>query len=95
MRKNRMRSAAAALATALLVAACGGDTEEVAAVECELGQVDGDLLLYNWTEYIDPELIEAFKAEYGVGVTEDFYPSNEELFARVAEGGAEYDVIVP
>jgi len=95
MRMNQMRSVVAALTTALLVAACGADESEVAAVDCELGEVDGDLLLYNWTDYMDPDLIEAFKAEYGVGVVEDFYPSNEELFARVAEGGAQFDVIVP
>jgi spermidine/putrescine-binding protein len=96
MRRNRMRTAVAAVATALVVAACGGDGgSDVAAVDCELGQVDGDLRLYNWSDYMNPELIDAFKAEYGVNVIEDFYPSNEELFARVAEGGAQYDVIVP
>jgi spermidine/putrescine-binding protein len=96
MRRNRMRTAVAAVATALVVAACGGGSgSDVAAVDCELGQVDGDLRFYNWSDYMNPELIDAFKAEYGVNVIEDFYPSNEELFARVAEGGAQYDVIVP
>jgi spermidine/putrescine transport system substrate-binding protein len=90
-----MRSAVAAVATALVVAACGGGGGDVAAVDCELGEVDGDLLFYNWTDYMDPDLIAAFKEQYGVGVVEDFYPSNEEMFARVAEGGAQYDVIVP
>ena len=95
MRTNRMKSAVAAVATVMMVAACGGGGGDTAAVDCELGQVDGDLLLYNWSDYMSPELIDAFKAQYGVGVVEDFYPSNEELFARVAEGGAQYDVIVP
>lgn len=95
MRTNRMRSAVAAIATAMMVAACGGGGGDAAAVDCELDQVDGDLLLYNWSNYMNPELIDAFKAQYGVGVVESFYPSNEELFARVAEGGAQYDVIVP
>jgi spermidine/putrescine transport system substrate-binding protein len=95
MGTKRMRGLVAAMATALVVAACGGGSGDVAAADCELGQVDGDLRLYNWSNYMNPELIDAFKAEFGVNVIEDFYPSNEELFARVAEGGAQFDVIVP
>jgi spermidine/putrescine-binding protein len=73
----------------------GGDDGEAAAAGCEEGATDGDLLLYNWSDYLDPELITAFEEEYEVEVTEDFYPSNEELLARVQSGGADYDVIVP
>jgi spermidine/putrescine-binding protein len=38
----------------LLIAACGGGEADVqaAADACEAGEVDGDLNLYNWTEYI-------------------------------------------
>ncbi|CAN5917523.1 spermidine/putrescine ABC transporter substrate-binding protein [soil metagenome] len=62
---------------------------------CEAGEVDGELVLYNWTEYIDPELITKFQDEFGVDVIEDFYPSNEEMLARVQGGGSGFDVIVP
>ncbi len=64
-------------------------------VSCEVGETDGELVLYNWTEYIDPELINRFRDEFGVDVIEDFYPSNEELLARVQGGSSGYDVIVP
>lgn len=89
---------------AVLAAACaGGDGDgaegEAAAAgdasACEPGQTDGDLVFYNWTEYIDPVLLEQFSEEYDVTVTEDFYPSNEELLARVQSGASGYDVIVP
>ena len=56
---------------------------------------DGDLNFYNWSEYMDPDLITAFQDQYGVTVTEDFYPSNEEMFARVEAGGSGYDMIIP
>ncbi len=105
MKLRRMRMMAVPTALVLVVAACGGDDAadddgadgEAAAPEagCEVGEVDGDLSFYNWSEYMDPDLIAAFEAEYDVTVTEDFYPSNEELFARVEAGGAQYDVIVP
>ena len=73
----------------------GGGESEVAASTCKLGEVDGDIVLYNWTEYMDPKLLKAFKKETGVTVTEDFYPSNEELLAKIQGGAAGYDVIVP
>jgi spermidine/putrescine-binding protein len=84
---------------ALVVASCGGDDSDGATgggtdVACEAGQVDGDLALYNWSEYIDPELISAFEEEHDVTVTEDFYPSNEEMVARIQQG-SQFDVIVP
>lgn len=91
---------AAPLVLALALSACGNDggaggDGEAAAASCEVGETDGDLAFYNWSDYMDPALIDAFEEEYGITVTEDFYPSNEELFARVESGGAQYDVIVP
>ena len=102
------RSMAFAAAAAIVVAACGGDSAEEPAVDtsepgepaaegvqCEVGQVDGDLYLYNWSEYIDPELKDEFAAEYGVEVFEDNYDSNEAMQPIIAAGGSGYDVIVP
>jgi spermidine/putrescine-binding protein len=69
--------------------------EEVAESTCKEGETDGDIVLYNWTEYMDPALLKKFRKEHGVKVTEDFYPSNEELLARIQGGASGYDVIVP
>jgi spermidine/putrescine transport system substrate-binding protein len=65
------------------------------AADCAPGEVDGDLALYNWSEYIDPELKDAFAAEFGVGITEDNYDSNEAMQPVIQAGGSGYDVIVP
>jgi spermidine/putrescine-binding protein len=92
--RRPLRTVALAAALTVLLAACS-DAGDAEATACEPGQTDGDLLLYNWTDYIDPGLVAAFEAEYGVRVTEDYYASNEELIARVAAGGAQYDVVVP
>ena len=71
------------------------DASEVAASTCAEGETDGDIVLYNWTEYMDPKLLKAFAKEHGVKVTEDFYGSNEELLAKLQGGATGYDVIVP
>jgi spermidine/putrescine transport system substrate-binding protein len=90
-----LRMMAATLALALVAAACGSDEPAAGPDGCEPGGTDGDLLFYNWSDYMDPDLLDAFAEEYGVSVVEDFYPSNEDMFARVTAGGAQYDVIVP
>ena len=92
--RARIRTAAAALSLSLIVAACGAD-DATEATDCVAGQTDGDLLLYNWNDYIDPGLVEDFETEFGVRIIEDFYPSNEEMLARVVAGGAQYDIVVP
>jgi len=56
--------------------------------------VDGDLNFYNWSEYIDPELVSGFEEQYGVDVVEDFYDSNEAMLAKL-QAGSVYDLIVP
>ncbi|MFZ0015215.1 MAG: spermidine/putrescine ABC transporter substrate-binding protein [Acidimicrobiia bacterium] len=65
-----------------------------AGATCEADAVDGDLNFYNWSEYIDPDLIAAFETEYGVDVVEDFYDSNEAMLAKL-QAGSVYDLIVP
>ena len=55
----------------------------------------GELNLYNWTDYISPELLDRFQSETGITVNLDNYDSNETLLAKLQAGGANYDVIVP
>lgn len=79
----------------LVIAACGGGSDSGADPSaCELDQVDGDLKFYNWSEYMDPDLVAAFEAEYGVDVASDFYESNEAMLAQL-QSGVVYDLVVP
>lgn len=56
---------------------------------------EGDLFLYNWTDYTAPDLIEKFEAETGISVTLDTFDSNETLLAKLQAGAASYDIVVP
>ncbi len=82
---------------ALLATACGGDDGDSAdgGAECEVGEVDGDLALYNWAEYLDEEQLAEFADEYGISATMDSYDSNEAMQPIVSAGDSGYDVIVP
>jgi len=94
--KHLTRWLAVLAAFAVFMTACGGsDTVESAAGDCAVGEVDGDLALYNWAEYIDPEHLDAFAAEFGISATMDVYDSNEAMQPKIAAGNSGYDVIIP
>jgi spermidine/putrescine-binding protein len=69
-----------------LLTACQGQAEDELAEE---------LHIFNWSEYIDPEVYTAFEEEFGVRVIEDTFSSNEELLAKLQAGATGYDLIVP
>ncbi|MFP4262840.1 MAG: ABC transporter substrate-binding protein [Halomonas sp.] len=54
------------------------------------------LYLFNWTEYMDPEIIEAFEEEYDVEVVQNYFNSLPEMLSKLQAGGvSQYDIIVP
>ena len=54
-----------------------------------------ELLLFNWSNYMSPDLLKRFEAETGIKVTLDTYDTNESMLAKLQAGGAGYDVVVP
>lgn len=56
---------------------------------------EGELNLYNWGDYINPEVLTRFTAEYGVKVNLDTYGSNEEMLAKIQAGATGYDIVFP
>lgn len=90
------------LATALAfatLAACGGGSggggDGATPAECEPGQTDGPLQVFNWTEYIDEEQVAEFADEFGIDYSIDAFESNESMQALVAAGNSNFDLIVP
>lgn len=55
----------------------------------------GVITVYNWGDYIDPDLIAQFEEETGIRVIYETYDSNEAMMTKVRQGGSAYDVIVP
>jgi spermidine/putrescine transport system substrate-binding protein len=53
------------------------------------------LYIYNWTYYTPDSVIEKFEQEYGVEVIYDEFASNEEMYAKLKNGGSGYDIVFP
>lgn len=51
--------------------------------------------LFVWTEYIPDDTIECFEKVYGITLNRDEYSSNEEMYAKLSAGGANYDLVLP
>lgn len=56
---------------------------------------EGELHLYNWGDYINPEVIDRFAKEFDVKVSLDTYSTNEEMLAKIQAGATGYDLIWP
>lgn len=54
-----------------------------------------ELYVYNWGEYIDPEVIELFEEETGIHVTYDMFETNEEMYPVIEAGAVCYDAVCP
>jgi putrescine transport system substrate-binding protein len=50
---------------------------------------------YNWSDYIDPSVLEAFTKDTGIKVRYDTFDANETLETKLLAGKSGYDVVVP
>lgn len=51
--------------------------------------------VYNWGQYIDPEVLDEFEKESGIKVIYSTYTTNEDLYMKLKNGGTNYDVVCP
>ena len=62
---------------------------------CTSNASNGEVYVYNWGEYIDPEVIESFEKEYNIKVIYDEFETNEMMYPKVEAGAVNYDVVCP
>ena len=53
------------------------------------------LVVYNWGEYIDPEVLTMFEKETGIDVVYEEFETNEILYPKISSGAIAYDVVCP
>jgi putrescine transport system substrate-binding protein len=100
--KHPTFKAAAIAGVAVLLAACGsgkqstGGETAAATTAAAAGKAAGEVVnVYNWSDYIDPEVIKGFEQETGIKVRYDVFDSNEVLETKLLTGHSGYDVVVP
>ena len=74
----------------VLIAICAGLTVFMQSVYAE-----GKLNIYNWGDYINPEVLTRFTEDTGIEVTLDTYGTNEEMLAKIQAGATGYDIVFP
>jgi spermidine/putrescine transport system substrate-binding protein len=65
------------------------------AAMADLGPIEKELNIYNWSDYIAEDTVPNFEKEFGVKVTYDTYESNEDMVAKLQAGASGYDIVVP
>ena len=51
--------------------------------------------VYNWSDYIDPKVLEDFTKQTGIRVVYDTYDNNEIVETKLLAGQSGYDIVVP
>lgn len=73
------------LTAALLGVLCG----------CAQSDPSKTIVVYNWEDYIDPEVLEDFTEETGIKVDYQRFTTNEDMWIKMTKGGTSYDVVFP
>ena len=58
-------------------------------------RAEGELNIYNWSDYIGENTVANFEKEYNVKVRYDTYDGNETLEAKLVVGATGYDIVFP
>ncbi|WP_406301239.1 spermidine/putrescine ABC transporter substrate-binding protein [Streptomyces sp. NBC_00885] len=98
-RRSFLRTgSAAAVGLGLTAAGCGFSSSGPAAQKAEDKpidvKVDGDLVYFNWADFVDPAVFAGFQKEYGVKVIQSNFDSMEGMAAKL-NAGNRYDIIFP
>lgn len=81
----------------LLVLLCAATAALFTFTGCGAGASEGNgkVVVYNWGEYMDPEVLDMFEEETGIQVVYDEFETNEIMYPKIEAGASEYDVICP
>jgi putrescine transport system substrate-binding protein len=92
MCKTRGRWLIAAAALWPLLAGCGQAGHPS---QPRTGSAEKVVNIYNWFDYIKPEVVRKFETKYGIRVHYDTFDSNNTLEAKLLAGHSGYDVAFP
>ena len=98
--KSILRAGLVSLAAMAALAASGKKQEaapaqEAAGAPAAANTEEKVVNVYNWSDYIDPAMLEEFTRQTGIKVNYDVFDNNEVLQTKLLAGNTGYDVVVP
>jgi putrescine transport system substrate-binding protein len=91
MLTNRHHSAITpALTVGMIIAIAGCTTDR----EADIARDEKVVNVYNWADYVAPDTIGKFEAEYGIKVNYDIYDSSDVVDVKLLAGNSGYDVVI-
>jgi putrescine transport system substrate-binding protein len=94
-----MKNLLGAVCLGVVLAGCGGGAPPPAqkgdSGVAAGGAEDKVLNVYNWSDYIEPSVLEEFTRQTGIKVNYDVFDSNEVLETKLLTGHTNYDLVVP
>jgi putrescine transport system substrate-binding protein len=67
----------------------------LACAQSAIGQPERVVNFYNWSDYVDPSVLDDFSKKTGIAVRYDTFDSSDTLEAKLLAGQSGYDVVVP
>jgi putrescine transport system substrate-binding protein len=97
-----MKNLLGALGLSMVLAGCGGGAKPPApeggaapAASAAAGEEEKVLNVYNWSDYIEPGVLEEFTRKTGIKINYDVFDANEVLETKLLTAHTNYDVVVP
>lgn len=87
--KKYIAFALAGILPAVMLTGCSGGSSGTKTADA------GRVVVYNWGEYMDPEVIELFEEETGIEVVYDEFETNEIMYPKIEAGAVPYDAVCP
>lgn len=79
----------------LLASLAAGSLSLTGCSKSSTSYANGEVNVYNWGEYIDPDVIDLFEETYQIKVNYQTYTDNEYMYSKVSSGTTNFDVICP
>ncbi len=83
------------IAIVLIVALLAGALSAFALAEADKPFAGTELIVFNWGDYINPEVLTMFEEQTGMRVTYLTFTQNEDMMAKLEAGAGVYDVVFP
>ena len=56
---------------------------------------EAELNILNWTDYLADEVVKSFEDQYNVKVTQSYFSTTDEMYAKLGDDGGDYDISFP